>query len=377
VLSIFPTLFGAGGPGLACNRIADNLSRAGNETILFGNRIRSNSQGIATVSALPRMLNIVPYRFVNRLAARRLEHLYLSAVQPDDVCHIWPGSSVRMIEELKKKGVDVVLEMINTPLSSSRPLLDSLYEGLGVPPAHGITDAESAKEAAILQMVDRIFCPSKAVEAGLTGEKLRAKILPTSYGADHRRGLVIDRSVRRDNDRVLIVAVGTVGVRKGAHVLLELWRKMPKNYVLRLVGKIEPTIEALYADVLAQLNVEAIGFTTEVGQHLIEADIFTLPSFEEGDPLSTHEAAQFGLPMVVSPAGGGRMQSETKCGLLIDPFVPDTLREAFLTLGQSRDLRLDLGRKTRKVAANFAWQKVASRRSMLLLTAFGNRCSVA
>jgi glycosyltransferase involved in cell wall biosynthesis len=374
VLSIFPTLFGAAGPSLACDRLASNMNRAGYEAILFGNRIRSTPGGMKTVSALPPILNAVPHMFVKRIAAQRLEAQYLAMTQAEDVCHVWPGTSVRLVEGLKAKGAFVVLEMINTPISSARPLLESLYDELGVPAAHGISDGALAKEEAIGRLVDCFFCPSEAVERGLIDKGFSAKILSTSYGSDHRRGLVIDRSVRRNGDRVLIVSVGTVGVRKGSHVLLKLWRDMPENYVLRLVGHIEQTIQTVFADELNLPNVEAVGFTTEVGRHLTEADIFTLPSFEEGDPLSTHEAAEFGLPLVVSPTGGGRLQSQSKCGFLIDPFVPESLREAFIKLGESRDLRLEYGRKTRKVAEDYAWFKVASDRCDLLTTAFGNRC---
>ena len=45
-------------------------------------------------------------------------------------------------------------------------------------------------------------------------------------------------------------------------------------------------------------TVSAIGFSDDVAEELLRADIAVLPSLEEGDPISTYEAAAHGLPVI-------------------------------------------------------------------------------
>jgi glycosyltransferase involved in cell wall biosynthesis len=70
------------------------------------------------------------------------------------------------------------------------------------------------------------------------------------------------------------------------------------------------------------------------------ADIFLLPSFWEGMPVTIIEAMRSGLPIISTPVAGiPDMIDNGVSGLLINPGSPDEIAEAVLLLKQDKALR--------------------------------------
>jgi glycosyltransferase involved in cell wall biosynthesis len=70
------------------------------------------------------------------------------------------------------------------------------------------------------------------------------------------------------------------------------------------------------------------------------ADIFLLPSFWEGMPVTIIEAMRSGLPIISTPVAGiPDMIENGVSGLLIKPGAPDEIAEAVLMLKQDKSLR--------------------------------------
>ena len=373
---LYPTSFNGLGPSYSCERLTAGLASAGADVALFGNRFRVMPEVAEVYQALSWPMRFVPYRHTQGHATAQIEDLFERKTSRHDICFVWPGVGRRFLERLSERGNPIVLESINTPMSLARPILDALYEGLGAPPTHGITDERISDLHQRFSLADDIFCPSEMTEAGLAGTPLDGRGLRTSYGAVYHSAPPPDRSGRKSDGPVLFLFVGYACVRKGVHILLEIWKDLPKNFKLRIVGNVEPVIADLYRDVLNGGRVEFTGFSSRVSAHMAEADVFVMPSFEEGGPLVTHEAADAALPLVVSPAGGGRLQSDTGRGLLFDPYDPESLKEIILRLGKSKDERLELGRKAREVAPDYDWNMVAAQRYDLLLHRFGHSESI-
>ena len=368
---LYPTSFNGFGPNYTCERLCAGLATSGADVSLFGNRFRVKPQVAQIFQPMSWPMRFLPFKHTQRHATRLIESLFEKKTSADDVCFVWPGVSRVLLERLKARGNPIVLESINTPMTMARNILNALYESLGVAPAHGITDARVEDLLQRYQLADDIFCPSELAEMGLTGTPLEGRGLSTSYGAVYHPDPPPDRTGRASGRHIIFLFVGYACVRKGAHILLDLWRDMPANFTLRIVGEIEPVIADLFRDVLNGDQVESVGFSNRVDKHMAEADVFVMPSFEEGGPLVTHEAADAALPLVVSPAGGGRLQSETGRGILFDPYDGEGLRDVLLRLGTSEEERLHHGRRAREVAQNYDWKKVGARRHRLLAERFG------
>lgn len=77
---------------------------------------------------------------------------------------------------------------------------------------------------------------------------------------------------------------------------------------------------------------------------LAAADIFILPSYNEGLPMSMLESMAWGLPVIVTPVGGiPEVIVDHQNGLLVEPGVQDQLVKAMQSLIRDESLRLSLG----------------------------------
>ena len=92
-------------------------------------------------------------------------------------------------------------------------------------------------------------------------------------------------------------------------------------------------------------------------------DIFVLPSFEEGDPMSLKEALASGKPLIASNVGGIPMQIKDEWnGFLVEPGNERQLAEKIMLLLDHREEIRKMGRNSRKLAEDeFDWNKVVKR----------------
>ena len=351
-----------GGPSQTCLNIANGAFRAGYDIDVFANRRRVPLPDVPLTLSLPGpLLGQLPYQRVVKAASRRLEKQFLKAVQPGDIAYLWPAASVDMHRRLNEMGVDVVLEAINTRMSSARKILDAAYADFGVPPAHGITDRRIAEEEEKYHYCQAIFAPNRNVEHALKGSPLEHCILPSSYGV--HTDLASTPRTRYGKDRLTVMFCGYACVRKGAHFLLDAWKKMPAGHRLQIVGRIEPIIATRYADLLDSDRVEVVGFVENVHDYFAKADIFVMPSLEEGGPQVTYEAAVHGAAIIASPMGASRLGDEEGTMLVLDPSDREALEDGLARLLASADLRQTLGETARARVEYFDWDKVGARRA--------------
>lgn len=357
------------GPSETCLSLARGARQAGYPIDVFANRSRVADPGVPLTLSLPGPLAHLPYRWTGAAASRRIERQFLEAIQPGEIAYLWPAASLQAQRILAGRGIPVVLEAINTRMASAKRILDEAYAGLGLPPGHGITQARIDEEEEKFRHAAAIFAPSRQVEAALAGSVLDGRIIPSSYGVDTRRATPDrrhDAKAGTGKAGVTVVFCGYVCVRKGAHLLLEAWRRIKGPHRLQFIGRIEPAIAERYRDLLASDRVEAVGFVADVHPRLARADVFVLPSLEEGDPLVTYEAAVHGLPILATPAGAGRLGDRPGAVLTVEEASVAALTEALERLIASADLRAELGRTARARVADFDWLKVGADRARAL-----------
>lgn len=376
--ALLPMVFDGVGPSATCVNLMSGMTAAGLLCRLYLDHARQPVRGVAHATALPPLLRRMPYRLVRSFASRRSERRFLEEIGGGDVAYLWPTATLEAHRRVHREGVPIVLEGINTRMGSAKQILDAAYEELGLSPAHGITQRRIDEEDEKLALAECIFCPSPGTEAAIEDHlRSRSKIVAASYGVgfDPARATP-DRS--RRSGPVRVVFIGSICVRKGAHKLLEAWRAAQIDGQLVLVGALEEGIRRRCAPLLADGRVTLAGFDRNVARHYDAADIFVLPSFEEGDPLVTYEAAVHGLPLVVSPMGGGRFASDhPEAADLVDPFNVDALAQRLAILADDRDRRLVMGAAARRAVGDYSWPLVAARRVAALRRALPNALSPA
>jgi glycosyltransferase involved in cell wall biosynthesis len=154
--------------------------------------------------------------------------------------------------------------------------------------------------------------------------------------------LVLDRGLQQNSS---ILFLGRLGERKGVADLIHAFKGVlakDKSATLLLGGDGDLN---LYKELVNSLgikdNVQFLGWVSgeEKNSYLAKADVYCLPSYNEGFPMGVLEAMSAGVAVVASTAGGipDAIASE-KEGLLITAGDVDGLTDALLSITSDREL---------------------------------------
>ena len=322
--------------------------------------------------ALPRPLWKLGYRIGRTDWVKgRTEERYLKSLRPGDLAYVFPGASLALLRRVKERGIPLIIERINCADVWAKPILDTAYRFIGEPGCASMTSEVIARENEFASLGDRLFSPSPLVTRSLVESGISAeRILESSYGWCPRR---IDGTHRAlpAIDGLTVLFVGSIGVRKGANLLLESWARSGVKGRLVLAGRIEPIIADRCQHLLNRPDVVRLGQVADVGAYFRSADVFAFPTHEEGSPLVTYEAMASGLPLVISPMGAGAVARDGQEAIVLDPYDIQAWAEAFRRMADDADFRRTLGANARRRAEDFTWQKVGARRRDLLLRWMG------
>ena len=296
------------------------------------------------------------------------EFLFLMQIRPRDIIYLWPGSSMALLGKIKRKGNIVVIENINCHKQISKKILDDEEKRLNVQHVHLITKISIDNECEKLNLCDYVFSPSPLVTQSLLDANVATdKILASSYGLHQYQQVDPVINTQPSNKPLEVIFVGRVGVRKGVHLLLEYWREANINGVLKVIGSVEESIQDLMEPYRGIENIQFINFVSDIERVYKEADIFVLPSLEEGSPLVSYLALGAGLPCIVSPMGGEGVVSDNVNGFVIDAHDKLAWIAALKALENSPELRQKFSQAARQSSDKFLWRRVGQQRSALLL----------
>jgi glycosyltransferase involved in cell wall biosynthesis len=302
-----------------------------------------------------------------------LEHRYAAAFRPGDVAYVYRGCSLELLRALKARGHRVFLERAIIMDHMAKRISDDAFARAGwlVEPlfAQSRLDAEQAQ----VDTADFVFSPSPAVTASLRERGVPdQKILQTSYGWDPERFRTTAPALPPIQG-VTVLFVGSIEIRKGAHLLLEAWSRAGITGRLVLAGEMEPLIARYCGEHLKRKDVIHLPFHPDPAPVYRSADIFGFPTLEEGSPLVSYEALANGLPVVTTPMGAGNVIRHRREGLVVEPHDQHALIGALRELAGDAEKRRGMGEAGRIRAADYTWDKVAQRRYELIKEALSRR----
>lgn len=153
--------------------------------------------------------------------------------------------------------------------------------------------------------------------------------------------------------------LGRIGERKGTFDLIKAFARLSEGektksqLIMAGDGEVEVArdlVESL--DIAEQTSFPGWIDTEERDRLLDQGNVFVLPSYNEGLPLSMLEAMAWGLPVIVTPVGGiAEIINDGENGLLVEPSNVEQLSNAMKSLITNEDLRVSLGVKARKSVA--------------------------
>lgn len=183
-------------------------------------------------------------------------------------------------------------------------------------------------------------------------------------------GIDLSRCVPKENyavgETVELIHVGRFDLPKNHVGMLKAFKLLHDAHPqcrLTLVGDgdLRPQIEETIRDLGIAPWVTLAGMQKDVYPYLAKADIFTLPSVYEGNPMSIIEAMGFGLPIAASNVGGiPDMVRHNETALLFEPEA-EAICAAWERLMESEALRRSLGENAQKDSIRFSATQMAQK----------------
>ncbi|MDX2213848.1 MAG: glycosyltransferase family 4 protein [Oculatellaceae cyanobacterium bins.114] len=161
------------------------------------------------------------------------------------------------------------------------------------------------------------------------------------------------RPLKKD---VSFVFFGRIGQRKGAFDLVRAFAALSSKYQLQakltLAGDGEGVkLRQLVKDLNVEDGVSVMDWIDSEQRNALSkaADVFVLPSYNEGLPMALLEAMSWGLASITTPVGGiPELVVDGENGLLVTPGNIEELSLAMQRLIEDSSLRIALGINGRK-----------------------------
>ncbi|EQK45204.1 glycosyltransferase family 4 protein [Paraclostridium bifermentans] len=164
----------------------------------------------------------------------------------------------------------------------------------------------------------------------------------------------LDADNNKNEKKIKIIEIARLHKTKGQIDLIDVicrLNKKYKNLEVNLIGDgidRERIEEKIRKENLEDV-VNVLGFRKNVKEIISESDIFILPSYIEGLPLSMLESMAMSLPVVVSSiAGIPEVIDNGNNGYLITPGNLDEIETALDNLIKNKKLRVKMGNQARK-----------------------------
>ncbi|MDP2911547.1 MAG: glycosyltransferase [Candidatus Omnitrophota bacterium] len=180
-------------------------------------------------------------------------------------------------------------------------------------------------------------------------------VIDTVFSARERNGFGLN-----------VVTSGRLGQRKGTYDILKIVSSIEKEvpgvcFYLAGDGDIEK-VSRICREKRIEKNVHLSGWLDrpQLTAMLRNADVFLLPSYNEGLPIAILEAMASGLPVISTRVGGIPEAVEDGVnGFLINPGDIEDMKSKIITLLKDRDLRQRMGRISfEKINSTFRLDRV-------------------
>lgn len=166
-----------------------------------------------------------------------------------------------------------------------------------------------------------------------------------------------------------IICVARLIERKGQHHLLQAFAQLradcaePVRLIFVGTGDAEPQLRALANRLDLGETVHFKGFVPREQMPLVyrDADVFALPSEQEGMSIALLEAMASGLPVIVTETGGtAELVTQGQNGEIVPWADVSGLARALQRMMDSNE-RQRMGQESRRRAVSFGWTALAAR----------------
>jgi starch synthase len=274
---------------------------------------------------------------------------YLAKIEQDLACRkflkdadlflFYNGSGLSSCRHAKKKNVITVVEAVNSHVEFQEDLLKEEYENLKLSwtPFHQSEKIRRLKE---YEEADYILLPSEFVKRSFIEKGFPAnKLIKVPFGFDNLNKIEI-KEVSNSKRHFTVLFVGSISVRKGLRYLIKAFNALEQpNKKLIIVGP-RDAVSGIDDMILSDdIIFKGVLKEVELANEYSLADVFCLPTLEEGMALVQGEALSFGLPIITTTnSGGDELITEGQEGFIVPIRDAKAIHEKLRLLSSDKDL---------------------------------------
>lgn len=163
-----------------------------------------------------------------------------------------------------------------------------------------------------------------------------------------------------DRDSLHLLCVARLIERKGIRHLIEGVADLDVQLTIVGEGEKEAELRALAASLGVDDQVTFVGHVphAKIHEYYEAADVFVLPSNNEGMSNTVLEAMAAGVPIVVTDTGGTKELVDGN-GIVVPKQSATGIAQAIAHYQDNRELILEHGEVSRKIATKMSWSNVA------------------
>lgn len=330
-------------------------------------------------ASLVKKVRFRPHKFFSWLPGRyyfSLKRAYLDRVTRKflqkhgaALFHGWTHECLESLKTAREQGAVAVLERNHAHPEHCRAILQAEYDsrGLAWPPApppwlqrwnHWTREQEEALEEC--RRADYLLLPSP-----FTYDSFRERGYPPEKLALIPRGIdlaLFPPAEEDEKDAVFrVLFVGPLRFSKGLPYLLEAWARLGlKDGELLLAGPVHEELRFLLAKYRGRGQIRLLDYREVSPALYARAQVFCLPSLDEGRTRASFAALAAGLPLVVTPEAGS-MARDGEEGFIVPARQTEPLMAALERLYRHPEVAAAMGEKARLRAAEFTWEHYAQR----------------
>jgi glycosyltransferase involved in cell wall biosynthesis len=207
------------------------------------------------------------------------------------------------------------------------------------------------------------------------GAKNKIVVLPNGMSEDFFKKIKNnDFKKKKGISGKMVLFFGRLNITKGPERFVEIAKKIlskEKNVTFVIRGPDEGMREIVKKKIGNEKKIILLDETRdrkEIIKMYQAADIFVLPSFREGLPLTLFEAMAAGLPIVATPVNGIPYEMEDKKnGFLVNYGNDDKFVEKIINLLKNPEKISEISKNNVSKAANYKWDLI-SKRTLKLYT---------
>jgi starch synthase len=222
-------------------------------------------------------------------------------IDQSDVFLFYNGSGLHSCKQANKKNKITIVEAVNSHVSVQEEILHQEYGTLNLPWTK-FHVREKQRRLDEYDAADYILLPSDFVKKSFLDVGFpESKLLKVPFGFEPFNVSITGKK----NQKVVVLFVGSISVRKGLRYLINAFCLLdPSKIELRIVGPETETSGIEDLTIPSNIIFEGILKGDALSKAYMQADVFCLPTLEEGMALVLGEALSFGLPIITTPNSG-------------------------------------------------------------------------